>query len=109
MNKILPLIFVFLILSSFASAELIVNKYTNDFTAESPNNEQLKLCSCETKVDRIIVQNVGNFYADFYVSINSRYPSKIRVPMQDFQLAPKHFQEVLIYIEESCQVRGAYD
>jgi hypothetical protein len=110
MNRnIIAIIFTFLLLSSFASAELIVNKYTNDFTAESPNNEQLKLCSCETKVDRIIVQNVGNFYADFHVSINSRYPSKIRVPMQDFQLAPKHFQEVLIYIEESCQVRGVYD
>jgi hypothetical protein len=110
MNRnILTILFVFLLLSSFASAELIVNKYTNDFTAESPNNEQLKLCSCETKVDRIIVQNVGNFYADFHVSINSQYPSRIRVPMQDFQLAPKHFQEVLIYIEESCHIQGQYD
>lgn len=107
--KILTLILSLLILSTAVSAELVINKYTNDFVASSPNNEQLKLCSCETKVDKIIVENIGTFYGDFHVDVRGDYPAGIRIVKQDFQLAPKHFQEVLIYIENSCGLRGTFE
>ena len=94
--------------ASVVSAELIINKYTNDFSLSSPNNEQLKLCSCETKVDRLVVENVGSFYGDFHVAVESHYPG-IRVAEPDFSLAPGRFKEVLVYIEDSCGKLGQYD
>ena len=108
MNKLFSFLFIILLLAGSVQAELVINKYTNDFTASSPYNEQLKLCSCETKVDRVIVENTGNFYADFTLDINSNYPSKIRVANPTFTLAPKHFVEVLIYIEDSCGISGEF-
>ena len=96
------------IFAQSASAVLVVNKYTNEFAASSPYNEQLKLCACETKVDRIIIENTGDFIADFDVRIQSAYPNSIKVPESSFQLAPKHFKEVLVYIEDSCGVQGTF-
>jgi|GEM_PF-7113037 len=74
------------------SAELVINKYTNEFAASSPYNEQLKLCQCETKVDRVIIENVGQFEANFRVDVRTDYPRNIRVVNGDFTLAPKHFE-----------------
>jgi hypothetical protein len=110
MNRnIVAFFLILLLIPTLASAEIIINKYTNDFTATSPTNEQLKLCACETKVDKIIVENIGTFYGDFHVEVQGGYPNGIRIVKQDFTLAPKHFQEVLIYIENSCGLRNTYD
>jgi hypothetical protein len=109
MNRTFLAFLIALLIISPVSAELIVNRYTNDFTASSPTNEQIKICSCEARVDRIIVENTGNFYADFNVRVQGSYPRTIRVPNADFQLAPGHFEEVLIYIEDSCGVEGVFD
>jgi hypothetical protein len=91
-----------------AYADLVINKYTNDFAVNSPNNEQLKLCACEAKVDRIVIENTGNFFADFHVGIESNYPRAIQVPNPDFSLAPGRFQEILVYIDDSCQLAGTF-
>lgn len=96
------------ILSSFASAELIVNKYTNDFSIESPANEQVKMCSCETKIDTIVVDNVGQFGADFEVRVETNYPGSIKVSPSTFTLAPKHLREILVYIDDSCGIYGTF-
>ena len=111
MNRAFLAIILALLLAGSVSAELIVNKYTNDFTASSPYNEQIKICSCESRTDRVIIENTGNFYADFNIKVQGNYPSTIRIANPDFQLAPKHFEEVLIYIEDSCGIEGtfAYD
>ena len=102
------LLVLLLVLTPAVSAELIINKYTNDFAASSPYNEQLKLCGCETKVDTIIVENTGTFHTNFRVDVKSDYPRQIRIPEQNFELPPKHFKEVLVYIEDSCGVQGTY-
>lgn len=105
---LLLLIVMLAALAAPASATLIVNKYTNEFSASSPYNEQLKLCSCETKADRIVVENTGDFIADFTVRAQSAYPNSIRMAEPTFQLAPKHFKEVVVYIEDSCGVMGTF-
>jgi hypothetical protein len=108
---ILTVLFTLFVLGLFAApvmAELVVNKYTSDFNAYSVNNEQLKLCACETKVDRIVVENTGQFYSNYHLEIRSAYPEKIRVVGNDFELAPGHFKEILVYIEDSCTVRGEF-
>ncbi len=101
MNKYATIILTIFLLTLCAmptEAALVVNKYTNDFTASSPYNEQLKLCTCETKVDTVIVENNGDFIADFTVQVYSSYPNKIRIAEPTFNLAPKHFKEVMIYL-----------
>lgn len=103
------LLLMLLALVPLAQAELVVNKYTTDFTAESPYNEQLKLCGCETKVDRIIVENTGNFHSEYTVSVRSGYPGKIRISESGFALAPKHLKEILVYIEDSCGLEGTFE
>ncbi len=111
MNKYTTIILTILLLTLCAmpsEAALVVNKYTNDFTASSPYNEQLKLCTCETKVDTVIVQNNGDFIADFDVQVFSSYPNKIRIAEPTFNLAPDHFKEVMIYVEDSCGVSGVF-
>ncbi len=109
--KTLKTIFMLLILVltvMSVSAELVVNKYTNDFTLSSPYNEQLKLCACETKVDTLIVENVGSFDTHYTAYIESNYPGKIRVEEKQFSLAPKHYREIVVYIEDSCNLVGTW-
>ena len=71
MRAVLLLFFFMTLLVPSVDATLIVNKYTNDFTLSSPNNEQLKVCACGLKTDTLIVVNVGNFYANYDVEILS--------------------------------------
>ena len=111
MNKYSTIILAVLLLTLCAmpaQAALVVNKYTNDFTASSPYNEQLKVCSCETKVDTVIVENNGDFIADFTVQVYSSYPNRIRIAEPSFNLAPDHFKEINIYVEDSCGIVGTF-
>ena len=66
LNVLLVVLFI-ISLAPAVDATLVVNKYTNDFTLSSPNNEQLKVCSCGLKTDTLIIENVGNFYANYKV------------------------------------------
>ena len=90
MNKLFVLILCLLIVSPLVSAVLVTNKYTNDFTLSSPNNEQLKACSCETKTDTIVVDNVGNFPANFRVEILSPVNGWMTLSETEFLLEAKH-------------------
>jgi PKD repeat protein len=104
---LIPLILLILVAAS-AHAELVINKYSNDFTASTPDNEQLKVCGCENRVDKILVENTGHFAASFHVATASSYGT-IRVSEEDFSLQPGEFKEVLAYIENTCGRSGTYD
>lgn len=108
-RHLLAALLLLLLAAGSAHAELVINKYTNDFAISSPYNEQLKLCSCQTQVDRIIVENTGNFYADFHVEVQAGFPGQLRIVPEDFQLAPKHLREVLVYIDGTCGMAGTFD
>ncbi|MBR9700350.1 hypothetical protein GOV11_00615, partial [Candidatus Woesearchaeota archaeon] len=109
MKNLIAFVFVFLLLVAGANAELVVNKYTNDFVLSSANNEQLKLCACETKVDTIIVENTGIFHGSFSVQIMSDYPGAIRPAETDFWLDAKYLKEIPIYLEDSCGIYGTFN
>ncbi len=105
------LILSVLLLASSAQAELVINKYTNDFTLASPDNQQIKLCSCQTRVDKLVVENTGSFESSYAIAVQSAYPRKIRLAQDSFSLSPGDSREVPVYIEDSCGVQGtfAYD
>ncbi len=92
-----------------AEAALVVNKYTNDFTLSSPNNEQLKVCSCSTKTDLLIIENVGNFDANYHLEILSPKKDWMTLSQEDFTLPPKSRKEILNYVETPCGEIGVYD
>ncbi|MBR9702502.1 hypothetical protein GOV10_00565, partial [Candidatus Woesearchaeota archaeon] len=92
-----------------AEATMVVNKYTNDFTLSSPNNEQLKACSCEMKTDLLIIENVGNFPANYVMEIISPVAEWMTLSEEEFSLAPKHRKELINYVEVPCGEKGVSD
>jgi hypothetical protein len=110
-TKPLPIILLSAIILLLAlapvHAELVINKYSNTFAATTPYNEQLKLCSCETKVDKVVIENTGTFDADFHIRAQSPYAG-IRIPQQDLTLRAGQFAETLVFIEDSCGIRGEF-
>lgn len=110
--KFLSLFLAVLLAVSFvpaADATLVVNKYTNDFTLESPNNEQLKVCACGLKTDTLIIENVGSFYANYNVEIISPVSDWMTIPETTFSLPPKSGRELLVFVETPCEAVGTYD
>lgn len=106
----LLLILVLLIfIIPFSSAELVVNKYSNDFALYALDNEQVKACQCEIKRDFITIENVGNFYSEYDVSAESDTAGWVKITNTRFSLPPKHKIEIPVYIEIPCGVTGIYD
>ncbi len=97
-----------LLIAPLASAELVINTHSVGFSASSPYNEQLKLCSCETKTDSITVENTGSFPGEFTVEVRSAYPRSIRAPSTMFSLDPGETHTFPIYIEDSCGAIGTF-
>ncbi|MDD9953264.1 MAG: hypothetical protein OXR66_02930 [Candidatus Woesearchaeota archaeon] len=109
LGKLLTVMFLCFALMFSASAELVVNKYTNDFVLSTPTNEQIKMCSCEARTDTLIVENTGNFHASFDLTLHTSYPRQIKLAESSFELPPGHFREVLVYIEDSCNLEGTFE
>ncbi len=107
--RLLNILALLILLVPMASAELIINKHTNDFVLSSPNNEQLKLCACETRVDTIIIENIGEFASSFNLWVESEWPGSVRLAETTFTLGPRAFREIPVYISDSCNTEGVYD
>ena len=97
-----------LLLFPLANAELVINKHSTDFVASSPYNEQLKLCSGETKTDLVIVENTGTFPATYEVTVRSDYPGAILTLGERFTLGPKRYASLPISIGESAGITGTF-
>jgi len=105
---IIACLLLFLTLSGAASADLIVNKYTNDFAVESPYANQVKLCACENRADMVSVINTGNFLSSYHVSILADEQDWYEPSITDFELAPGERQDVLVYARPGCGTTGIY-
>ena len=101
-------VLVLLLLPTLTSAELVINRHSIDFTAESPYNEQLKLCAGEVKVDEITVRNIGDFASRYRVEMRTNYPGDIRIGEERFDLEPGRSITFPIYIERSAGIAGTF-
>ncbi len=90
-----------------ATATLQVNKFTNDFSVTSPYDGQFKACSCETRADRLLVTNTGNFRTSYDVDVIADQPW-YKVDTQTFTLAPGEQRELVVYVEPPCGATGSY-
>lgn len=108
-SQIFKIIFMIMLVMPFAQAGLVVNKYTNDFTLESPYNEQIKTCACESKSDLLLIKNNGNFQDNYFVEVISPVAEWITIPETEFSLAPGHEKELVVYIEAACDIVGEYE
>jgi len=105
-GKILIVLLIAITLIASANAELIVNKYSNDFMLGSPIVNRLKACSCETLVDPVYIENTGNFAADYKISILSDNADWFKLSEQDFPLQPGERKTIVVYTQIPCGYNG---
>ncbi|MBN1645877.1 hypothetical protein JW868_02440 [Candidatus Woesearchaeota archaeon] len=106
-NKIILVALLAILLSGFASAEFIVNKYTNEFAVTSPVQD-VKACACGVGQDTIDVTNHGNIGAIFQVDIETPYPDWMEVAESNFWIEPGQSKAVHISTRIPCDYEGAF-
>ncbi len=105
---IIGIILAFLTVVNAVSAELVVNRYSNDFAVSSPYADTVKACACENRADLITITNTGNFYTSYRVSVLSEQPEWYHASVEEITLAPGEHQDVLVYAEPGCSAFGVY-
>ncbi len=95
-----------LLLTSSATAALIVNKYSNDLTVTSDTPDTSLACACEHRSETITVQNTGNFYTTYTIDVVSEH-SWYGVNLKTFDLAPGDSRDVLVTIDVPCGTIGS--
>ena len=93
--------------ASAASAAMIVNKFTNDFSVNSPYDSQMKACGCENRAEPITITNTGGFYTSYRVDVIADQPW-YEAPNQEFTLAPGESRTFTVYAEPPCGTVGIY-
>lgn len=99
--KYLTLLLLFILLAAPIQADLIVNKYTNDFALTSPYTQDLKACSCETRSDEYTVKNTGNFISSYDVQVYSN-TNFFTPSITQFSLAQGEELTFLVYADPGC-------
>ncbi|MBR9693006.1 hypothetical protein GOV07_03705 [Candidatus Woesearchaeota archaeon] len=105
---IITAVLLFLTIASAASADLIVNKYSNDFAVTSPYADSIKACACENRADLFTVTNTGNFPANYQADVLAEEDSWYALSIDEFTLAPGEHEDVIIYAEPGCGTVGEY-
>jgi len=104
---IVTFLLIALLAVSAVSATMIVNKYTNDFSVESPYSNTVKACSCESRADPFTVTNTGSFVTTYSVDVLADQPW-YRVSTDSFTLNPGESNTFIVYTEPPCGVTGQY-
>lgn len=90
-----------------AHADLVVNTYTNDFAVTSPYDDLLRACACEARDDRVHIENTGNFYSTYTMSVRTEVPW-IHIPKEEITLAPGESTDLLLFLDPGC-IDGTYE
>ncbi|GIU68957.1 MAG: hypothetical protein KatS3mg002_0193 [Candidatus Woesearchaeota archaeon] len=95
-NKYLLLVFIALIVMSFAYGEIEIITYdsSTDFSLSTSNS--INNCACTQTKDYLTITNTGSFTTTFY--IESRLPISNKV----IELLPGESKQVEIYIQSDC-------
>ncbi len=93
--------FLFIILSTTANSEIMVverQEVKDDFLLSS-NNAVIETCACQTFLDFIYVENIGNMPITYKISSDSRYVTPYP---NSFVLKPGQKIRLLNYIRAPC-------
>ncbi len=96
------------LLAATASAEMIVNKYTNDFAVSSPYSLDVKACSCENRADPITITNTGQFPSTYSMQVDSDQSSWYQLSKTELTLNPGESDTFMVYAQPGCEATGSY-
>ncbi|MGV8086380.1 MAG: hypothetical protein ACP5N1_01990 [Candidatus Woesearchaeota archaeon] len=94
--------FLFILLTvSLVHAAIEVNTYSvsNDFKLMSAYDE-VKVCSCSTKQDSVVITNTGSWPAIFTIYADSKYT--VITSEKTFELISGQSKEIVLYITADC-------
>lgn len=92
---------------NLASAEIVVNRYSNDYVVSSPGND-LSVCQGSTYQDLVYVDNTGDFDTIFSMQVVSDFPPHLfTLDSPQFSLASKEKNTASIYTHIPFDHEGA--
>ncbi|MFH1401066.1 MAG: hypothetical protein ABIH41_06115 [Nanoarchaeota archaeon] len=104
LSMFLVVILVMLV-SQGVSADMVLNKYTNDFSFIHRDDRPLNVCACGSAADTYEVVNVGNVESTFRVELDSS-SDMFRVDAQSFTLSPGQRRSFTVSMTVPCDQRG---
>ncbi|MFH1916290.1 MAG: hypothetical protein ABIJ21_03420 [Nanoarchaeota archaeon] len=108
MNKtIYALLLLFVLFILPVRGEFIVNLYSNEFSLASPS-DNVKICSCGSRLDMFEITNVGNVPSLFSLSTESAINDWIALSAGSFELDPGQARLVSAAISIPCGKEGSF-
>jgi len=100
-KALLPLLILTILMSAFASAEMIIQTYQVDygFMMKTTPVSSHELCSCESYTDYFIVENTGTYASTYSLTVESDY---VTLSATTFELLPGESETVYMFIQGPC-------
>lgn len=104
-NKILLILIITLILISFTSAQIQIQKYSTGFEI-SAQKQEIKLCPCSEIIDEILINNKAPYPQVFEITTNQELA---QTTTPQITLGPNQQIQIPIILNANCQTKNTKD
>lgn len=104
-NKILLILIITLILISFTSAQIQIQKYSTGFEI-SAQEQEIKLCPCSDIIDEILINNKAPYPQVFEITTNQELA---QTTTPQITLGPNQQIQIPIILNANCQTKNTKD